>query len=230
MKLGGLFLVIFILCGCVQTRYQSYEAEPAENSEKIPAETNGRVVKFKVSKAYYRAAPDCVVVLSAKGRAKAKDIVLIERAAARHLRGKIERVIGPDERRRLTRRLALDLSNSVDRRYFANYRHRNRFMDYACRFFAIPRIYGIEENFALIWAGRRVHLGLEIISGRTGDSLWKGDHSAGRGDGGLPFSPLSLGSAALRAGKLSADKDMIFSMVDDVFRRILVTLPDIRSF
>jgi hypothetical protein len=219
MKTSFLFLAVLILGGCNQTTYQTY----GEKSAEISGE---RVVQYTVSKAFYRMAPDCVVVLPAIGQAKAKDKILIEHAAARHLRGKLERVIGPDERRSLAHRLALDFSNAADRRYFANYRHKSR----SCRYFAKPSILGIDENFALIWAGRRVHLGLEIVSGRTDDSLWKGDHSTDRGDGGLPFSPLSLGSAAFRAGKLNADKDMLPSMIDDVFRRILKTLPDMRHF
>lgn len=218
-RLFVLSVLSVFLSGCVQTTYRSYDAVPEENSGK-------RVVRFRVAKAYYRSAPDCVVVLPARGSAKTKDKLTIERAAARHLRGKISRVIGPAERRRLSRRLALDLSNQGDRKYFANYRHKGRI----CRYFALPLILGIEENFALIWASRRVHLGLKIISGRTGDVLWQGDHSADRGDGGLPLSPLSLGSAAFRAGKLNADKDMLPSMIDDVFRRILVTLPDTRNY
>ena len=148
MKTSFLFLVIFILGGCNQTTFRTYGDKPVENSGE-------RIVRYTVLKAFYRTAPDCVVVLPAIGHAKSKDKVLIERAAARHLRGKLERVIGPDERRNLAHRLALDFSNAADRRYFANYRHKGR----NCRYFARPSILGIEENFALIWAGRRVHLG-----------------------------------------------------------------------
>ncbi len=223
IKLHPAIIIIFGigLSGCLQTTYRSYDT--SSNSNKSP---DARTVKYEVSKAYYRAAPDCVIVLPARGKAKAKDKILIERAAARHLRGKIEHVIGPEERRRLTRRLALDLTNPTDRRYFAGYRYRGR----VCRFLAIPSIRGIEQNFALIWASRRVHLGLEIISGLSGDSLWRGEHSTDRSDGGLPLSPFSLGSAAIRAGRLNGDQDMLPSMIDDVFRRILVTLPDTRSY
>jgi hypothetical protein len=219
----GLILVGFagVLSSCVQTTYKTYYE--TENSEKS---SDARLVKYEVDKAFYRSPPDCVVVLPAKGRAKAKDKILIERAAARHLRGKIERVIGPDERRSLSRRLALDFTNEGDRRYFASYRHKGR----SCRFFAMPTIYSVEENYALIWASRRVHLGLEILSGSSGDSLWKGEHATNRGDGGPPLSPFSPGSAAIRAVQVKADKDMLPSMIDDVFRRILVTLPDTRSY
>lgn len=218
-KLSHLFVAMLILSGCAQTSYRSYDGASDE--------TRGdRVVKFKVTKAFFRAAPDCVLVLPTDGVAKAQDKLRIERAAARHLRGKIERVIGPDERSRLTRRMALDLTNDADRRYFSKYSYKGR----ACRFFAIPSIFGIEQNYAFIWAGRRIHLGLKIISGESSDVLWKADHSTDRGDGGLPISLLSLGSATVRASKLNADKDILPSMIDDVFRRILVTLPDTRSY
>ena len=52
-------------------------------------------------------------------------------------------------------------------------------------------------------------IGLEITSTLKGDSLWQGDYSTDRSDGELPFSPFSLGSAAIRAGRVNNDKDML---------------------
>ena len=223
VKLLSAILIIcgIALSGCQQTTYRSYDDSPS-----LKTKSDERMVRYQVTKSFYRLAPDCVVVLPARGKAKQKDKLLIERAAARHLRGKIAQVIGPAERHRLTRRLALDLTDPADQRYFARTPYKGR----VCPYLAIPSIRGIEQNFALIWASRRVHLGLEIISALKGDSLWQGDHSTDRSDGGLPLSPFSLGSAALRAGRLNSDKDMLPSMIDDVFRRILVTLPDTRSY
>ncbi len=214
-------ILVISLSGCQQTAYRSYDARP-----RLQNSSEARLVRYQVSKAFYRLAPDCVVVLPAQGKAKSKDKMLIERAAARHLRGKIAQVIGPDERLRLTRRLALDHTDPADQRYFASHQYKGLL----CRYLAIPSIRGIEQNFALFWASRRVHLGLEITSALTGDSLWRGDHLADRSDGGLPLSPFSLGSAAIRASRLNGDKDMLPSMIDDVFRRILKTLPDTRSY
>tara|TARA_B100002003_G_scaffold104627_1_gene97168 strand:- start:819 stop:1022 length:204 start_codon:yes stop_codon:yes gene_type:complete len=50
---------------------------------------------------------------------------------------------------------------------------------------------------------------LEITSTLKGDSLWQGDHSTDRSDGGLPFLPFLFGSAAIRAGRVNSDKNML---------------------
>lgn len=200
----------------MQTSYHSYGASKGK------PEVFGRRVDFLISSDFYRDPPDCVLVMRAVGTAKNNHRRMIEQSAARHLRGKLKRVIGPDERDVLLRRLALDLNHDGDRKRFARMQ--------SCRHFAKLEIQKIEENYALIWAQRRVGLAMAIYGESRDSPLWKASHNAGRGDGGLPISPLSLGVAAFSAGRLQGDRDMMPSIIEDVFRRMLVSLPDTRHY
>ncbi len=217
IALSVLSLVLTVsLSACMQTTYRSTDQSRAD------LETFGRRVEFLVSKEFYRDPPDCVVVLRSSGLARTNHRRMIERAAARHLSGKFKQVMGPDERDVLLRRLALDLNHGGDRNRFAKMQR--------CRHFARLEIRNIEENYAFIWSHRRVDLAMAIYSVAGEKPLWRAAHSAGRGDGGLPLSPLSLGAAAISAGRMHGDRDVLPSIIEDAFRRMLVTLPDVRNF
>ena len=58
-------------------------------------------------------------------------------------------------------------------------------------------------------SGPGLLIGLGITSTLKDDSLWQGDHSTDRSDGGLPFLPFLFGSAAIRAGRVNSDKNML---------------------
>ena len=70
-------------------------------------------------------------------------------------------------------------------------------------------------------------MGLELTLKRIGkkDILWQARHTASRGDGGLPLSPIGLVLDTFRAGRFMGDRDMLASMIHDVVRRLFITLP-----
>ena len=208
--------VVLSLGGCVQTSYSGYE-NPAGG---VPGLS--RNVRFEVTDAFYRDPPICLTVLPVSGVDDDRVTRMVELAAARHLSGKVKRVIGPRERQGLERRLAFDLQVSGDRRRFASQQR--------CPHFAQPVLAAVNESYALVWARRQVEITLQI-HGISGDQLlWRASHRASRGDGGLPLSPLSLGAAMFSAGRAHSDTDSLPSMVDDSLRRMLKTLPDTRPY
>ena len=202
---------LVLLAACAETRYVSYQ-EDAKSQEMF-----SRQVEFKVAKTFYRDPPDCVVVLplsaSVKGRAR-----IVEDALARQLSGKVGRVIGPDERNRLVRRLAVDLSRSGDRRVLARQAR--------CGFFVQAQPWGAGSVNSVVWSETRV--GLEVIVTRAGDDipLWQARHVATRSRGGIPLSPVSLISNIFMATRLNADSDVPLSLIDDALRRMINTLPN----
>lgn len=213
----GAFVLLAVgwLAACGQTAYTSYDQN---RSDDPPA---SRQVRFDLADRFYRDPPRCLTILSLDGGAPVQIRDQIERAAARHFSGKVDRVIGPDERQKLTRRLAFDLSHTGDRRRYARQTR--------CHHFIRPELDTLAESFALIWAGRKFGLTLHLTGVEPTDTLWRASHVAERGDGGLPFSPLSFGGAVLRAARAHGDRDQLPSMIDDVFRRMLRTLPDVRG-
>jgi len=221
----GVLILSISLAACAQTSYQTYE-RVSSGTPTLEGGISSRKVTYEINKSFYRNPPTCIVVLNAIGSVRARHRHLVERVAARHLRGKIAHVIGPDERRALERRLGYDLANSRDLRDFSESKHNQ----VRCDHFVQIKVKGLEESYAFIWSHRRIHISMNITSIKSSESVWRAEHVASRGDGGLPLSPFSLGTAAFRAGQLYGDKDVFPSLIDDVYRRMLVTLPDVRSY
>ena len=211
-----LIWTVLSLGGCMQTSYSGYENPTGE----VPGLS--RNVRFEVTDAFYRDPPTCLTVLPVGGVDNDRVTRMVELAAARHLSGKVKRVIGPRERLDLERRLAFDLQVSDDRRRFAGQQR--------CLHFAQPVLAAVDQSYALVWAQRQVEITLRIHGVNVDQLLWRASHRASRGDGGLPLSPLSLGAAMFSAGRAYNDPDSLPSMVDDSFRHMLKTLPDTRPY
>lgn len=220
LALLGVTLAVVALAGC-RTEYRSYDARPI-TADSPDAGTSGvREVLYKVDRSFYHAPPSCVVVLPTTERKATGGVAAarIERAVARHLRDKIPRVIGPFARERAARRLALDLNHAGDRRRFAALER--------CDAFVRWRVIAASSDYLLVWSGR--DFGLEVEMFRDPDRmLWKASHVARRSDGSLPLSPISASIAIFEAGWFESDSEILPSMVDDVMRRLVVSLPDVR--
>lgn len=216
----ALALAVAALGGC-RTEYRSYDARPVAGEAAGAEMPAGRKVLYRVEPAFYRAPPSCVVVLPTPDHDGSRGVaaVQIERAVARHLRDRVPRVIGPLGRSRAVRRLALDLHDAGDRRRFAALER--------CDAFVRWRLLDASNDYLLVWSSRDV--GLEVEMFREPDrTLWKAAHVARRSDGSLPLSPISASIAIFEAGQFEADSDMLPSMIDDVMRRLVVSLPDVR--
>ena len=207
-------LIALTLSACTTTTYQSHET-------KMPDTTlASRDVFFDVADRIYRDPPDCVTILSAPTGTPLDLAKIAEWAAARHLREKVQRVIGPRSRHKAEQNLALDLSDRQDQKRFAKIEN--------CRFFLTIHEAISDDVYALVWSERSLTLALTIQRARDGAVVWRATHSASRSDGGLPLSPFSLGGAAIRAGMLHGDQEALPSLLDDAMRRMFVTLPDMR--
>jgi hypothetical protein len=177
-------------------------------------------VRFEVAKAFYADPPDCVTILPIETPPESAVAETIEGALARHLAGRVPRVIGPAERRRFERAAGLDLASAEDRRSFA--------ATSRCRFFLRTTMDQLRNDYLLVWSGRSVGLSLELLPASGGEALWQARHVAARSDGALPLSPFSLVAGAFQAGQFQSDADILSSIVDDAARRMMATLPDVR--
>ena len=177
-------------------------------------------VHYTLGDAFFRDPPDCIAILPASGAAASGLAQPIEAAALRVIAARVPRAIGADERQRIERRFGLNPETVEDRRRFAKAT--------GCRFGARPQILTADTHYAIFWSGRRIGIALDIVRHSDGAILWRAAHVARRDDGGLPFSPLAIGAAATRAGLALSDGEAVLSMIDDVMRRIAVTLPDLR--
>lgn len=173
--------------------------------------------------AFMRAPPDCVVLLPVVSRVRpamrAQDV---EVAVERFLAVRFDRVIAGPRRDRLLRHLALDAGRPDDLRIFANH--------VGCQHAMTVRLDGGGLSYAIVWAERRVTLSLSLARiGSQTPVLWEATATGARGDGGLPISPLGLASALFRAGRVADDAGQGRSLLDDLLRRMMASLPDVRG-
>lgn len=216
-KLWLLTLLSVNLMACVSTKHTGYsdQTESAISYE--------RTVQYELSDQYYTHAPRCITVLDMvdpKRNAHAQSEIL-EAAFARHLHAKVDKVIGPTDRKKITRKMVVDLSHPQDRKLYA----RNM----RCGYFLSLRALDDEGDYLFFW--NREAVGAEAILTSTDDQeiLWKARHVADRQDGGVPLSPISAVISLFEASSLSADQDVNQSLSDDLARRILETLPGLRT-
>ncbi len=209
---GAALIACLAVAGCVTTNLVPYDEASGENP------FFERRVAFVVGEAFHRSPPDCAVVLPVA--AAPKVAVMVEAALFRHLTGRLPRVIGPLERRRAVRSLAIDLADPDGRRVLA--------ANMRCSAFVRATVTDWGDDNVLVWARRR--FGLDVVLARAADGadLWKARHASYRSDGGLPLSPFSVAFSALEAARFYADGDVLPSLVDDVVRRTVATLPDVR--
>ncbi|NQW09705.1 MAG: hypothetical protein HQ481_07485 [Alphaproteobacteria bacterium] len=204
------------LVACAPTVHVPYDDPGADQSQ-----AGRRTVAHETRPMFWQRPPRCVVVLpiARANELDALDARAIEAAAARHLSGRVDRVLGPMRRDRALRRLALSLDHPDDRRRFAAQTDCGHGVRLATE---------VRGGWALIWTERQIGFAADLIDLRDDTVLWQARHTARRGGGGVPLSPLSLLMSAGVAAQLATDEDVLPSLLDDALRRTLATLPDTR--
>ena len=213
------FLALFALAAlaaCAETRYVAYDGGGKEPNP------FARTIEFDLTGKFYKDPPECAVILPFMVNGKPHSHAgVIENSLARHLAAKVNRVIGPMERRRLARAMAVDLSHPDDRAAFAR---TNR-----CRSFVEAKPWGGDDVYVVFWTQSRMGLDVTMTAADGETVLWRARHVATRSDGGLPLSPLSAAFNMFSAARHNSDGDVAVSLVDDAVRRIVMTLPDTRN-
>ena len=213
-------MAVLLLCAgltvgaCARTTYQGFEASDP------PLPMVERRVQFYLSPAYFRDPPRCAAIHTLSPAPASPVTRAVERAVERHLSTRVARVMGTGQVVRTTANLAVELSHPADLRVFRR--------QTGCDALVRISIDGVADDYFVIWSRRAIALTLELIRIDDGKLLWKAHHRAERGDGGLPFSILSLPFTIARAARLKGDQEAFESIADDAVRRMMATLPDIR--
>ena len=213
-------LNIFMIClallsGCARTEYKPYEAN--SDSPINPS----RTVYFHVDQSLTESPPDCVLVLPPQANGPPGLTSRLEKTLARHLSDRFPRVISGSARNAKAINLALDLDIPADRREFT----RGLDCDAVFEF----RILRPKHTYMLIWSEIRIGLEARLARGRDGRELWKARHVASRSDGGLSLTPLGLAFNAYNANSLSSDGDIVESVTEDLVRRLMKSMPVLRT-
>ena len=191
-------------------------------NEKTPEDLFQRRIESEIKDAFYRQPPNCVTVLPVEdsGGKKFGD-PLIENAIARHARDRFDRVIGHAEREHLVRRLGFDLNNSIDRQRYADKSQCGNFLEF------VP--WGGRSAYLVVWSRRAFGIEARLIDPARKTILWRARHEAKRSAGGLAISPLGAVMQVVDTTAQQSDNDIMASLADDVARRLMTSLPDLRS-
>ena len=212
-----LALIGLTTAACNQVHYRGADAAPTGSESPFD-----RTVTFKLAHAFYDDPPRCAFILPAKTSPRDRARVrMVEPALARHLSFRLERVIDPDRRDRLSRSLAIDPATPGGRRRFATATN--------CRAAVEVSTKGMETTYALVWAHAKLDIAVRMVRVRDNADLWHARHAASRSEGSLPLSPVGISVGAFSAGRFHSDQDVFPSMADDVARRIAKSLPEIRG-
>jgi hypothetical protein len=205
---------LLAVTGCFATRYRAYDEDPEGLAY------FDRQVEFEVTADFHRDPSDCIVVLPLRGTGDQQTRDMIERAFARYLMERVPRVIGPRERRRLARTLSFDIANPEDWAGFARASGCANGLD--------AGLLEARGDYLVVWAQRTLGLEAALVSLAERRLLWRARHVGRRADGGVPLSPISAAVEGAVATGFAMDDDIRPSLVDEVVRRIIVTLPDVR--
>ena len=215
-RLGLVAVALMFLSSCQSMSYVDYNNAPDNLESSL-----SRSVVYEVTPAFELSAPDCVIVLplgekevsSDRGRA-------VERALARYLYEKVDRVFGPVERDNVSNLQGIDARSPDGVEYLL----RHFRCDYVIRSTPV----GDSGFYALVYAQARVGLQVQLEHGRRGTVLWRARHIATRSDGGFPLSPLAIAVNAFWATRFQSDQEEFKTLTDDAARRIMRTFPNVR--
>lgn len=217
-----LLACLLLLSACVTTPgYLDHSGSSGAGKEERQ-EPRATDIHFRLSSQFYHDPPLCAIVLPTDEAPDAGSSLHIARAFARHLRGRMDRVIFPREAMGFAQNLALDLDDKRDLRRLA---HKSR-----CTYFARTSVYDYGEDFGLILAQKKIGVHAALYKPDIEDPVWEATNTAWRGDGGVPVSPLSIITSVTSAAIFNQNREIMASLTDDLFRRLVTTLPDNRSF
>ena len=212
IALCGAFI---LLVACTETRYVSMGESAARES--IPFL---RTVAYDVDPAYRAGRTDCILILPTVRDGPPDELNdLVEAALARHLAGRVDRVIDPQEREQAIDYLDLEPDESASAGVALA-------AQLGCDSVLASALVAESANAFAVWSELRIGLDLRLIRADNQRLLWRARHVATRSRGGVPMSLPSLVVNSISAAGLSADRDAIESLVDDAARRLVAALPE----
>ena len=212
LKVLFILILAIVITGCMQTNYRPLKEKSVNNG------FLSRNVYFHVSDEYYKDVVDCTIILPERNQAESPTISnLIQESIRTQLYNKFRRVIGPAEVIKFERDLGLDIHQEQDRGRLASIENCLSYIEW--------QVADRSDEHLVVWSQKRIGLTIRLVHARSNATLWHATHTASRSDGGVPLSLVSLPIAAVEATLFNQDRDQLPSMIDDVTRRLIKTLP-----
>ena len=203
---------------CTETQYIKFSDDDADDKSLI------KQVAYQIHPAFYSEFPECILVLppSPTNKVSAELSSMIEAAISRHLGQKFDRVISGAERQIFNSRLDVSGSDPT---------YTNRLLKRLnCDTFLRTKVLDPRIDYLLVWS--QVGIGLEMTLSRGADQVivWQARHLAKRSEGGISFSPIGLLADTVFSTRFASDRDVVEGVIDDAIRRMLLPLPNVKSY
>ncbi len=181
-------------------------------------------VAYQIDPEFYAEFPECVLVLppSPSSGISAELSSMVEAAISRHLMQKFNRVISGAERRIADERWGI---SPRDLSYAKRLLRR-----FDCDTFLTTKVLNPRLDYLLVWS--QIGIGLEMTLSRASDQkdVWRARHLARRSEGGISLSPIGAIADTVFSTRFASDRDEVEGVIDDAVRRMLVPLPNAKSF
>jgi hypothetical protein len=211
------FAGVVFLSSCTETRYVNFDSVQSVN--RYPY----RTVAFEIDRKFFDNFPNCVLILPPKPANVSRELSdIIETALARHLELKFNRVIDTMERNIVSERINVD---PIDRRSIGRLTEILN-----CDTYLDTEVLNPNIKYLLVWSQIGLGLSFQLKSVATNKIIWHARHEARRSEGGVSFSPLGALLDSAFSTRFAADRDAAEGIVDDAVRRMIVPLPNLRTF
>jgi hypothetical protein len=207
-------LCIIFLVGCARTEYKPFE------ESNNPSVGLSRTVNFYLNSDINNDPPQCVLVFLPRLDVTSEFLMRIENMLVRHLSEKFPKIISGKSRDTKAAKYAFDLAIHSDRHDFAKEMNCGSVFEF--------QIFQPKHQYMFVWSEIRIGLEARLFRQRDGSELWKARHIARRSEGGISITPLGITANAFEANRLSSDPDAFESVADDLVRRVMKSMPNMK--
>jgi len=208
-----------ILSSCLSPSYLDTKNSDAKNGKRNPFGE----VNYHVYESYTSAPPNCVAILPFTQTTKGKEPIRFEDAEI--VRKALYAHLSPQGKKDVELpRIDFVLKNLPETEklnYFLIGKKLN------CDALMIGNVSEFGSQYLGVYSKVAVGAQFKMIRAKTGEPLWEGRHLAETHGGSIPLSPIGIATGILDAA-LNVDEEQTFRVVDDLARRITLTIPDNR--
>ena len=206
-------LPLLALSGCLSPSYLDTKDGASKNGTSNPFGE----VSFHVFDAYTSSPPNCVAILpfTYASTLSMADAELVRKTLYAHLAPQGKKDI---ELPRIDFVLK-NLPKAERQNYFLMGQRLN------CEALMTGHVSEYTSQYVGLYSKVSAGAELKIMRAKDGEPLWQGKHIAASHGGSIPLSPIGL-AAGLFDAALNVEEEQSFRIVDDLARRLVLTIPD----
>jgi len=206
-------LSLLALSGCLSPSYLDSKDGPSKDGTSNPFGE----VNFHVYDAYTSSPPNCVAILpfTHADTLNSTDAELVRKTLYAHL--------APQGKKDIELPRIDFILKNLPKTEQKNYHLIGQRL--GCEALMTGHVSEYTSQYVGLYSKVSAGADLKIIRAKDGEPLWQGKHIAASHGGSIPLSPIGLAAGLLDAA-LNVEEEQSFRIVDDLARRLVLTIPD----